>query len=257
MESELIHYVYRISNIVENKHYYGSRSSKCSPKDDLSINYFSSAKDLNFKSDQLENPSHYKYKIISIHKTRKEAIQKEIRLHNKFDVGINPHFYNRAKQSTIGFDTTGKIMVKGDNDNYIMINKNDPKYLSGEYEPAKIGFCRPGREFSDQHRENLSKSLKGKPKSKEHSQKIKESCNNSGVNHPRHKYMYVTPIGTFDSPAAIEDKLSLTKMKSFCIKCDRLVTPVVFKNSSLLQELFSEYENIKGKTYREIGFHTL
>ena len=37
------HYVYRITNIVENKHYYGSRTSKINPYDDLGKKYFSFA----------------------------------------------------------------------------------------------------------------------------------------------------------------------------------------------------------------------
>lgn len=37
------HYVYRITNLVEQKHYYGSRTSNISPFDDLGKKYFSSA----------------------------------------------------------------------------------------------------------------------------------------------------------------------------------------------------------------------
>ena len=34
------HYVYRITNKIENKHYYGVRSCKIDPKLDLGIKYF-------------------------------------------------------------------------------------------------------------------------------------------------------------------------------------------------------------------------
>lgn len=39
------HYVYRITNKVENKHYYGSRSSNVPPIEDIGKKYFSSSSD--------------------------------------------------------------------------------------------------------------------------------------------------------------------------------------------------------------------
>jgi hypothetical protein len=103
----MYHYVYRITNIIENKHYYGKRSTKIEPKKDLGAKYFSSSKDKLFISDQKENPSNYKYKVIVCTTTSKKAIELEIKLHSKFDVGVNPSFYNRAKQTSVGWDTTG------------------------------------------------------------------------------------------------------------------------------------------------------
>jgi len=101
------HYTYRITNTRINKHYYGTRSSKVKPIYDLGIIYFSSSKDKDFIKDQKENPSDYKYKVIQIFDTRKDSLALEIKLHNKFNVGINESFYNRAKQTSIGFDVTG------------------------------------------------------------------------------------------------------------------------------------------------------
>jgi hypothetical protein len=101
------HYVYRISNIVLNRHYYGARSTKYSPKEDLGIRYFSSSHDKEFLKDQKVNPQNYKYKIIKSFSSREDAILLEIKLHNRFDVGVNPNFYNRSKQTSTGWDTTG------------------------------------------------------------------------------------------------------------------------------------------------------
>jgi len=104
----LYHYTYRITNIILNKHYYGASTSKnCLPIKDLGIKYFSSSLNKEFINDQKENPQNYKYKIIKISNTRKEAMELEIKLHNKFDVGINDSFYNRAKASSTGFDRSG------------------------------------------------------------------------------------------------------------------------------------------------------
>ena len=69
------HYVYRITNTIENKHYYGVRTSKVEPKLDLGFKYFSSSKDKAFISDQRENKDDYKYKVIKIFSSREEAIE--------------------------------------------------------------------------------------------------------------------------------------------------------------------------------------
>lgn len=100
----MFHYTYRITNLVKNKHYYGVRSSKINPNDDIGIIYFSSSKDKDFLQDQKDNPNNYKYKVIYIYKTRKQAALAEIKLHDKFNVGINESFYNLAKSTTTKFN---------------------------------------------------------------------------------------------------------------------------------------------------------
>ena len=100
------HYVYRITNTKLNKHYYGVRSA-IDPKLDLGIKYFSSSSDIVFMKDQKIEPLVYKYKILGVYATRAQAIEKEIRLHEKFNVGVNPSFYNKAKQTHRKFDCTG------------------------------------------------------------------------------------------------------------------------------------------------------
>ena len=104
---QVYHYVYRITNTVLNKHYYGKRSSKIKPELDLGIKYFSSSKDKQFKNDQKSNPQNYTYKIIVRCKTPVKALHYEVRLHNIFNVAINPAFYNKAKQTSTKFSTSG------------------------------------------------------------------------------------------------------------------------------------------------------
>ena len=60
----MFHYVYRITNKKENKHYYGVRSSKVEPKLDLGVKYFSSSTDKEFINEQKINNYLFKYKII-------------------------------------------------------------------------------------------------------------------------------------------------------------------------------------------------
>ena len=101
---KLLHsYVYRITNIITKMHYYGMRSCICSPLEDLGLKYFSSSKDKKFIQDQKTNKCNYKYKIISVYGTKEKALEKEIRLHNKFNVDINPKFFNKAKQTSTKF----------------------------------------------------------------------------------------------------------------------------------------------------------
>lgn len=127
------HYTYRITNLVECKHYYGSRSSKVHPTEDLGIKYFSTSSDKDFKQDQLDNPQNYKYKIVRIFDTRKEALALEIKLHNKFSVGVNESFYNKAKQTSTGWDTTGMICVKyEESSDYFLVPVTDERYINGE-----------------------------------------------------------------------------------------------------------------------------
>jgi len=135
------HYVYRITNIKLNKHYYGTRTSKNkTPEEDIGIYYFSSSKDKEFIKDQKENPQNYKYKIIKKFNTRKEALELEIKLHNKFNVGVNESFYNKSKQTSTGWDTTGSKII-----------------------------------FSDEHKNNLSKAGKGRKFNKNWKRKISEA----------------------------------------------------------------------------------
>jgi len=105
------HFVYRVTNIKDKMYYYGTRTTSKDkerlPMEELGITYFSSSSDKEFINDQKENPQNYKYKVLKVFPTREEAIEMEIMLHKKFDVGINEKFYNKAKQTSKGFDTTG------------------------------------------------------------------------------------------------------------------------------------------------------
>jgi len=121
------HYVYRITNIILGKHYYGVKTCKCDPHNHIGIKYFSTSKNKDFILDQKENPQDYKYKVIRIFKTRKEAIELEIKLHNKLDVGRNESFYNGAKQTSTGWDTTGMAEYFDEKGKSIFISVKEAK----------------------------------------------------------------------------------------------------------------------------------
>lgn len=102
------HYVYRITNKILNKHYYGVRTCKINPKDDIGFKYFSSSLDKEFIKDQKENPHTYKYKVVKVFESRDEANKHEQLLHDKFNVSVNELFYNRHNSGS-EYTTYGKV----------------------------------------------------------------------------------------------------------------------------------------------------
>ena len=82
--------------------YFGSRSCDCLPEED--INYFGSFRDKTFHPTQ-------KIILKDDYQTREETIVDEIILHQFYEVGKNPHFANRAKQTSkkfIFYDMVGE-----------------------------------------------------------------------------------------------------------------------------------------------------
>ncbi len=101
-----LHYVYRITDILYNKYYYGSRSSN---EIDIGIKYFTSSRDEDFKNRFINSPSNFKIKIIKIFDKILDKNILESFLHKKFDVKNNERFINKSNQTINGFDTTGTI----------------------------------------------------------------------------------------------------------------------------------------------------
>lgn len=108
----MYYYVYRISNIESDKHYYGCRKTKRNPKDDLGIRYFSSSRDKSFIELQKERPEIFKYVIVKTFDNYNDAISYECELHERCDVGINNKFYNKVKQTSTKFSTEGIPLSK-------------------------------------------------------------------------------------------------------------------------------------------------
>lgn len=91
------HYTYLLINQFTGMLYIGKRSCNCLPEEDTS--YMSS-------SIYVPKSECLKF-ILSTFSTSEEAIQNEIYLHSLLNVGVNPLFYNRSKQTSSRFDTTG------------------------------------------------------------------------------------------------------------------------------------------------------
>lgn len=175
----MYHYTYLIKDKHSNMKYIGVRSSKCHPKDDT--DYWGSSRHL---------PTDVKYthkkRVLSVFKTRLEAINHEIQLHNKYDVASSPSFYNKAKQTSTGFDTSGTTLTK--------------EHLE------KVSRSLKGRKKPKTHGENVSKALKGVPKSESH----KKNCSTAHklrASHPD----YVNPRKGVPLSDDTKAKISKTK----------------------------------------------
>jgi len=109
-------------------HYYGSRTSRVEPSQDLGIKYFSSFCNKYFQVDQKQNPGRYKYKIVKIFNSRKLANEYEKRLHIKFNVKYNNSFINRGIQSSLNFSTQGTTHSRNKGEENPMYGTHRPEH---------------------------------------------------------------------------------------------------------------------------------
>lgn len=91
-----LHYIY-YSYESWGRGYIGKRTCSCPPEEDL--NYFGSFSDKSFCPDNKI--------IIATFESSKDALAAEIVLHNAYEVAQNPHFANKAKQTSEWFNTEG------------------------------------------------------------------------------------------------------------------------------------------------------
>lgn len=240
MTSKPIYFcVYRISNLVENKHYYGYKSSKIHPSKVIGITYFSSSKNESgkqFIADQKENPQNYKYKIVQIFNSKEEALSREIKLHNKFDVARNPNFYNKSNQTSTGFS-------------YDWTNKNHSKDTISKISKSNKGKTK-GRKHTVETCAKRSKSMEGKNVGKIHS--IKSRVNMS-LGHK--KFLYISPLGTADIASGFEPVIPINCIRCWCNNPDKTISKASYSKSTYLQENYSI--DILGKTFRDIGFYKI
>ena len=147
------HYVYH-SYEEWGRDYIGRRSCNCLPEED--IRYLGSFYDKTFFPTEKT--------ILFVCETRKEAAEIEIKLHDFFDVAVNPQFANRAKATSTGFDTTGV-----------------PKT---EEAKKKLSVANSGKTHTEETKKKLSVAMSGKTLTEEHKKKISKA--NAGENNPRY-----------------------------------------------------------------------
>ena len=122
--------------------YIGKRECKCLPEED--INYFGSFRDKTFKPTQKI--------ILEIFNSVEDALEAECALHDFYEVDKNPHFANKARQTSKKFY-------------YITPSEN----MIGENNPAKrpevrkkISDAAKNRKASEETKRKMSKSHMGR-----------------------------------------------------------------------------------------------
>lgn len=169
---KVYHYVY-YSFEPWGRGYIGVRSSNCQPEDDFK--YLGSFKDKTF------NPS--EKIILSTFKTRKEANEAEIFLHNFYEVHINPHFANKAKHTSSSFCVAGIPKSDEHKKKIALTNsrvlKGKPSTFKGKTHSTesrkKISESKKGRNLSEEHKEKLRRASTGFKHSEESKQKMSKA----------------------------------------------------------------------------------
>ena len=162
---ESYHYVYLLQHRNTGMCYIGVRSCKCKIGQDT---YMGSSSVMTKKDKNGCNKI-----ILKRFNTRKEAIAYEVELHEEFGVAKNSFFWNKAKQTSTGFDTNGRVQSE---------EERQARSETQKKRFRKHGHPCTGLKLSEEHKKKISLGGKGK-KHKNHT-KIQMSKKASGINNP-------------------------------------------------------------------------
>jgi len=197
--------------------YIGKRECQCIPEED--VNYFGSFKDKTF------NPS--QKIILETFSSVEEALEAECALHDFYEVDKNPHFANRAKQTSSKFYyvTPREFMVG---------NNNPAKRPEVR---KKLKEARNKRITTEETKKKMSESHMGKPgtygmKNKEHSEETKKMLRENRVKYNNKTWKLKDPKGTIHTT---------NNLKYFC-ECNEL------SNSAIHRVISGERNHHKGWT---------
>lgn len=241
------HYTYLITNTNTNMKYIGVRSCNCLPEND---SYMGSSKYLTEDIRQ-ESLANFTKEILSLFETRVEAINEEIRLHNLYDVAKNPEYYNKAKQTSTGFDTTGTTGTRTPES--IQRQSESLKQYYKQHGTNNIGSKRTDKQRSDMTKnhhcwKNIDHPMLGKKHSAESKKKNRES--QIGSKSSRYVGNYTTPWGEFESsPLAATEFMSPRVVSDYCVNNDKIITKQAVSQSQFL------VSNDVGKSRRDLGFY--
>lgn len=236
----MYHYVY-YSYEEWGRGYIGVRSCKCNPEED--IKYFGSFKDKTF------NPK--EKIIISVFDSRRLALFAEIKLHDFFDVSINPCFANKSKQLSTGFCTAGTVLSKehckkiGDG--------NRGKFVSEETR-KKISRLHKGKTLSEVHRKKVSEARRNKPLSKEHRKKLSDALRGRVHSEETREKIRKAHKGKPKSKEHKEKCKNANQRRALSIELQNVVTGEIFSFNSQLEASESLKLNRRGlsKLYKQL-----
>ena len=129
------HYFYKITNNINGHFYYGVHNTN-----DLDDGYMGSGTRLHYayKKYGIEN---FTKEILKYFSSSKEAFEYEAEIVTE-NVVQDISCYNVATGGKYSFKhTQNTVSVKDNEGNTFRCNKNDPKYLTGEYIPITTGKC--------------------------------------------------------------------------------------------------------------------
>lgn len=179
----MYHYTYLLLHKTTSKRYIGVRTSKVPPIQDTE--YWGSS--IHIPSDV--KSTHIKI-ILKEFVTRDEAVRHEILLHELNNVAVSENFYNRAKQTSIKFDTAGTT-------------------LTAEHK-EKCRIASTGKRHTKETREKLSALLKGRKFTEETKKRMSQSqkylYNKKGYVNPRQGITMTEELKSKISEAVIAKK---------------------------------------------------
>lgn len=124
-------YFYRITNLLNGHYYYGIHST-----DDLNDGYMGSGSRIR-NAIKKYGVEHFEKEILKFFETREELANYESEIVTE-ELVHDPECYNVSHGGET-VKTIGTISIIDTNGNKFRCDKNDPKYLSGEYLPVTIG----------------------------------------------------------------------------------------------------------------------
>lgn len=163
----MYHYTYILLDPESEMKYIGMRSSKCKPEEDtyMGSSYAMTIHDKR-RCDKL---------VLEEFDTREEALQHEIKLHNQFEVHINPEFWNLSKQTSTKF----------------ISNRKGCKLT--EKHKRKCSEALKGRkmpEFTEEHKRKIAEARTGTKASAELRKKLSDMRKGEGNSNYKHSTVY-------------------------------------------------------------------
>lgn len=184
----MYHYTYKLELPETKEYYFGSRTSKVKPTDDV---YYMGS----MKSWRPDKKKLVKTIIREDFKHREECIEHERELilnHRQDKLNMNGHIPG------VGFNTLGLGQYIDENGKIFRVSKNDDLVLNGELKPFwfgkkhndvsrnKMSESALGKKLTEETKMKMSNFWKGKSKSDETKKKMSESAKGENNNYKRY-----------------------------------------------------------------------
>lgn len=232
-----------------------------------------------WKAELTENINLFKSVIISMHSSRKEALEKENKIQKLFNVVSNPLFINKSYaqiNGCHGMNVKGKNNPMYNNGHLIKGNRNGRykkpvtketrnKISNSLKNKVSCVDANGNRFFITREEFNLSQNLHSNRKNTTSITNVftkeKLDINNTElINYPTewvpssnlksHNYIYHTPFGSFIRKSSIG--LDSGTPINWCLNCDRVINQSTVNSSKKLKLI---NKNDVGKTFFDLGYY--